>query len=327
MRQIKMPFLVAMFLGMPLALGAPDAAAQAYPSKPVRVVVPFPAGGVVDILTRAVTDRIAQNWGTTIIVEPRPGAGASIGADAVATSAPDGYTYLVATITGVVGPLLNPQFKHDFRKDFAAVGMFATAPNVFVVPGNLPVADLKGFVELARKSPGKLNYAHPGAGSTNHLPVEFIKMTRRIFVVPIPYRGQPQAITDVIAGQIHLFSGAPALLVSHVKAGKLKAIAVTSDKRLDDLPAVPTLAESGFGDVVGASGYFGILAPAGTPAAVVRRFNEELNTAVKAPEVIDRLRKAYAFPAGGSPEEFTRFLADEGARWTKLIKEANIKAD
>lgn len=327
MRQIKMPFFVAMFLGMPLALGAPDAAAQAYPSKPVRVVVPFPAGGVVDILTRAVTDRIAQNWGTTIIVEPRPGAGASIGADAVATSAPDGYTYLVATITGVVGPLLNPQFKHDFRKDFAAVGMFATAPNVFVVPGNLPVADLKGFVELARKSPGKLNYAHPGAGSTNHLPVEFIKMTRRIFVVPIPYRGQPQAITDVIAGQIHLFSGAPALLVSHVKAGKLKAIAVTSDKRLDDLPAVPTLAESGFGDVVGASGYFGILAPAGTPAAVVRRFNEELNTAVKAPEVIDRLRKAYAFPAGGSPEEFTRFLADEGARWTKLIKEANIKAD
>lgn len=327
MRQLNARILLVALLGLPGALMAPAASAQTYPSKPVRVIVPFPAGGVVDIVTRAVTDRITSSWGTPIIVEPRPGAGASIGADAVATSAPDGHTYLVATITGMVGPLLNPQFKHDFRKDFAAVGMFATAPNVFVVPSNLPVSDLKGFVELARKSPGKLNYAHPGAGSTNHLPVEFIKVTRRIFVVPIPYRGQPQAITDVIAGQIHLFSGAPALLVSHVKAGKLKAIAVTSARRLDDLPEVPTLAESGFGDVVGASGYFGMLAPAGTPAAVVRRFNEELNAAVKAPEVIDRLRKAYAFPASGSPEEFSRFLADEGARWTKLIKEANIKAD
>ena len=327
MRQLKSKLLLAVLMGSSFGLAAPEAGAQAYPSKPVRVVVPFPAGGVVDILTRAVTDKITANWGTPIVVEPRPGAGASIGADAVATSAPDGHTYLVATITGMVGPLLNPQYKHDFRRDFTAVGMFATAPNVFVVPSGFPATDLKGFVELARKSPGKLNYAHPGAGSTNHLPVEFIKMTRRIFVVPIPYRGQPQAITDVLAGQIHLFSGAPALLVPHVKAGKLRAIAVTSTRRLDDLPDVPTLAENGFGDVVGASGYFGILAPAGTPAAVVRRFNEELNAAVKAPEVVDRLRKAYAFPESGTPETFGKFLAEEGARWTKLIKEANIKAD
>jgi tripartite-type tricarboxylate transporter receptor subunit TctC len=274
-----------------------------------------------------VTDKITANWGTPVIVEPKPGAGASIGADAVATAAPDGHTFLVATITGAVGPLLNPQFKHDLRRDFVAVGMFATAPNIIVVPNDLPVSNVEGFVALARKSPGKLNYAHSGAGSTNHLPVEFLKVTRRIFVVPIPYRGQPQAITDVIAGQVHLFSGAPALLVPHVKAGKLKAIAVTSSRRLDDLPEVPTLAEGGFGDVVGGSGWFGIVAPAGTPAGAVRRFNEELNTAAKAPEVVDRLRRAYAFPASGSPEEFTKFLGDEGARWSKLIKEANLKAD
>lgn len=327
MRQCKAKLLLAAFLGLPAVLMAPGASAQSYPSKPVRVVVPFPAGGIVDILTRAVTDRITANWGTPVIVEPKPGAGASIGADVVATAAADGHTYLVATITGAVGPLLNPQFKHDLRRDFVAVGMFATAPNIIVVPNELPASNLEGFVALARKSPGKLNYAHSGAGSTNHLPVEYLKVTRRIFVVPIPYRGQPQAITDVIAGQVHLFSGAPALLVPHVKAGKLKAIAVTSSRRLDDLPEVPTLAESGFGDVVGGSGWFGIVAPAGAPPAVVRRFNEELNAAVKAPEVVDRLRRAYAFPASGSPEEFTKFLGDEGARWSKLIKEANLKAD
>ena len=327
MHQVKMRLLFGALLALPIALNAIDATAQAYPSKPVRVIVPFPAGGVVDILTRAVTDRIAANWGTPVIVEPRPGAGASLGADAVATSAPDGHTYLVATITGAVGPLLNPQFKHDLRRDFAAVGMFATAPNVFVVPANSPVSNLEGFVTLARKSPGKLNYAHAGAGSTSHLPIEFLKATRRIFVVPIPYRGQPQAIKDVIAGDIHLFSGAPALLVSHVKAGKLKAIAVTSARRLDDLPHAPTLAESGYGDVVGGSGWFGIVAPVGTPAAAVRRFNEELNAAVKAPEVVDRLRRAYAFPASGSPEEFAKFLGEERARWSKLIKESNLKAD
>jgi tripartite-type tricarboxylate transporter receptor subunit TctC len=309
------------------ALFHAPAHAQAYPSKPVRVIVPVPAGGIVDILARTVTDKIAANWGTPIIVEAKPGAGALVGTEAVATAAPDGHTLLVATLTTAVGPLLNPQFKYDLRKDFVAVGMFANAPNVFVVPASLPISSMKELVETARKSPGKLNYAHAGAGSTNHLPVEFLKMSRKLFIVPIPYRGQPAAITDVISGQIQLFSGAPALLVQHVKAGKLKALAVTSTKRLEDLPGVPTLAESGFGDVVGGSGWFGFVAPAGTPPAIVRRFNEEMNKALKSPDVIERLQKAYAFAEGGTPEEFTKFLNDEGARWTKLVKDANIKPD
>ena len=146
-------------------------------------------------------------------------------------------------------------------------------------------------------------------------------------IIPVAYKGQPPAITDVIGGQVQLFVGAPALLLPHVKAGKLKAIAVTSSKRLADAPTVPTLAESGFGDIVGGSGWFGLVAPAGTPAALVRRFNEEMNKALQAPDVIERLSKAYAFAEGGTPESFAKFLSDEGARWTKLVKDANIKPD
>jgi tripartite-type tricarboxylate transporter receptor subunit TctC len=310
-----------------LFIAASPLQAQTYPAKPVRVVVPFPAGGIVDILTRIVTEKVASNWGSPIIVEPKPGAGAAIGTEAVATAAPDGYTFLVASITGAVGPIITPQFKHDLRKDFVAVGMFATAPKVVAVPASLPVASMAELVDMAKKSPGKMNYAHAGAGSTNHLPVEFLKMSRRLHIVPVSYRGQPQAITDVIGGQIQLFVGAPVLLVPHVKSGKLKAIAVTSSKRIEDLPSVPTLAESGFGDVVGGSGWFGVVAPIGTPPTIIKRFNEEINAALKSPDVIERLKKAYAFPEGGTPEEFTKFLNDEGARWTKLVKEANIKPE
>jgi tripartite-type tricarboxylate transporter receptor subunit TctC len=257
---------------------------------------------------------MASHWGSPIIVEAKPGAGALIGTEAVATAPADGYTLLVATITTGVGPIISPQFKYDLRKDFTAVGLFATASNIAVVPPSLPVSNLAEFVELARQGPGKLNYAHSGAGSTNHLPVEFLKMSRKLFIVPIAYRGQPPAITDVLGGQVQLFVGAPALLIPHVKAGKLKAIAVTSAKRLDDAPNVQTLAEAGFGDVQGGSGWFGFVAPAGTPPAIVRRFNEEMNIALKSPEVIERLRKAYAFAEGGTPEAFTKFLNDEGSR-------------
>ena len=310
-----------------LSLGTTHLHAQTYPNKPVRVVVPFPAGGIVDILTRAVTEKVASNWGVPIIVEAKPGAGALIGTEAVANAPADGYTFLVATITTAVGPLINPQFKYDLRKDFAAVAMFATAPNIAVVPPSLPVSNMSELVDLAKKSPGKFNYAHTGVGSTNHLPVEFLKFSRQLYIVPITYRGQPQAITDVLAGQIQLFVGAPALLVPHVKAGKLKAIAVTSSRRLEDTPQVQTLIESGFGDVQGGSGWFGIVAPAGTPPAILKRFNDEINAALKAPEVIERLRKAYAFPEGGTAEDFTKFLNDEGARWTKLVKEASLKLE
>ncbi len=312
----------------PLLLLCASLRAQTYPAKPVRVVVPFPGwwyrrhsdtGRDRRRLRRIGVHR--SSW------KPSRALAHALGTDTVANAAPDGYTLLVATITGSVGPLINPNFKYDLRKDFVAVGMFATAPNIAVVPADLPVASIAELVELARKSPGKLNYAHAGVGSTNHLPVEFLKTSRNLNIVPVPYKGQPPAITDVISGQIQLFFGAPALLVPHVKTGKLKAIAVTSGKRLDDLPSVPTLAEGNFGDVLGGSGWFGIVAPQGTASGVINRLNQEINAALKSPEVIERLRIAYAFPAGGSSDEFSRFLTDEGARWTKLVKDANIKPE
>ncbi|MEO6743386.1 MAG: tripartite tricarboxylate transporter substrate binding protein [Caldimonas sp.] len=315
-----------LFAGLVL-LASAGTWAQAYPNKPVTVIVPFPGGGIVDILTRVVTEKMANSWGVPIIVDPKPGAGALLGTQAVAAAAPDGYTLLVASITASVGPFINPNFKPDLRKDFVAVGMFANAPNVAVVPADFPASTMAELVDLARKSPGKLNYAHSGVGSTNHLPVEFLKASRNLQITSVPYKGQPPAVTDVIAGQIQLFFGAPALLVPHVKSGKLKAIAVTSTKRLEDLPTVATLAESDYGDVLGGSGWFGIVAPLGTPSAVVNRFNQELNAALKSPDVIEKLRRAYAFPDGGSPAEFSKFLADEGTRWAKLVKDANIKLD
>jgi tripartite-type tricarboxylate transporter receptor subunit TctC len=327
MHTLKKFTRIAALVSASLLVAAAPLQAQTYPAKPVRVVVPFPAGGIVDILARAVTEKIAANWGSPIIIDAKPGAGALIGTEAVASAAPDGYTFLVATITGSVGPLINPQFKYDLRKDFVAVGVFATAPNIAVVPPSLAASTMAELVDMAKKNPGKLNYAHSGAGSTNHLPVEFLKVSRGLNIVPVAYKGQPPAITDVLGGQVQLFIGAPALLVPHVKAGKLKAIAVTSTKRLDDVPTVPTLTEGGFGDVLGGSGWFGFVAPVGTPPAIVKRFNDEINTALKSPEVIERLRKAYAFAEGGTPEEFSKFLNDEGTRWTKLVKDANIKLD
>jgi tripartite-type tricarboxylate transporter receptor subunit TctC len=327
MNTLKRFTRIAALVSVALVLTAAPLQAQTYPAKPVRVVVPFPAGGIVDILARAVTEKIASNWGSPIIIDAKPGAGALIGTEAVATAAPDGYTFLVATITGSVGPIINPQFKYDLRKDFVPVGLFATAPNIAVVPPSLPASTMAEFVELAKKSPGKLNYAHSGAGSTNHLPVEFLKVSRGLDIVAVAYKGQPPAITDVLGGQVQLFIGAPALLVPHVKAGKLKGIAVTSTKRIDDVPTVPTLAEGGFGDVLGGSGWFGFVAPLGTPPEIVKRFNDEMNTALKSPDVIERLRKSYAFAEGGTPDAFRRFLNDEGARWTKLVKDANIKLD
>ena len=282
--------LIYKFILCLVLFGISPLQAQTYPQKPVRVIVPFPAGGIVDILTRSITEKIASNWGTPIIVEARPGAGALIGTEAVFNSPPDGYTFLVASITGSVGPIINPQFKYDLRRDFTAVGMFATAPNIAVVPTSLSASSVSEIVAMARKNPTALNYAHTGAGSTNHLPVEFLKISRNVKITPVIYKGQPQAITDVISGQVQLFFGAPALLVPHVKAGKAKCLLLTSAGDNEALPAAKGLDAIGLGAEETVL-WWGLFAPAGLPEDLAATIEKTFSEAAATPKFRDAMEK------------------------------------
>jgi len=309
-----------------LALGATGfAQAQAYPSKPVRLIVPYPAGGVVDLVARAVADKISQNWGQVIVVEPRPGGSANIGADAVANAAPDGYTLLVASAFLTVNPHLYPNLKYG-PKNFTAVGLMGAPPNVWVVPTALPVMTLKEAVDYIKSRPGKLNATNPGNGTSNHLGQELFWEANGIDIVNVNYKGQPQALPDLISGQIHIALVTVALAAPQVKTGKLRALAVSSPKRLKELPEVPTVAEAGYGDTM-VMPWYGIVAPAGTPKDIVARLNSEINKALQSPDVIERLERINTQILGGSPEDMGNLIKSEYERWGKLVKARGIKAD
>ena len=299
--------------------------AQAYPSKPVRLIVPYPAGGVVDLVARAVADRISQNWGQVIVVEPRPGGSANIGAEAVANAAPDGYTLLVVAAYLTVNPHLYPNLKYG-PKSFAAVGLLGAPPNVWVVTNSLPVKTLKEAVDYIRARPGKLNATNPGNGTSNHLGQELFWEANGLEIVNVNYKGQPQAIPDLINGQIHIALVTVALAAPQVKAGKMRALAVSSPKRLKELPEVPTVAEAGYGDTM-VLPWYGIVAPAGTPKDIVSRLNSEINKALQSPDVIERLERINTQIFGGSAEEMDNLIKSEYERWGKLVKARGIKAD
>lgn len=299
--------------------------AQAYPSKPVRLIVPYPAGGVVDLVARAVADRISQNWGQVIVVEPRPGGNGNIGAEAVAIAPPDGYTLLAAAPFIAVNPHLYSGLKWG-PKNFVSAGLTASPPNVWVVPASLPVKTLKEFVAYAKARPGKLNAVNPGNGTSNHLGQELFWENTGIDIVNVNYKGQPPAIPDLLSGQVHVALMTSALAVPQIKAGKLRALAISSPKRSKELPDVPTVAEAGYADTM-VLPWYGIVAPAGTPKEIVRRLNTEINKALKSPDVIDRLEKVGAQIFGGSAEEMDSLIKTEYERWGKLVKAHGIKAD
>ena len=298
---------------------------QTYPSKPVRLIVPYPAGGVVDLVARAVADKISQNWGQVMVVEPRPGGSANIGAEAVANAAPDGYTLLVASAFLAVNPHLYPSLKYG-PKSFTAVGLMGAPPNVWVVPIALPVKSMKEAVEYIKARPGKLNATNPGNGTSNHLGQELFWEANGLDIVNVNYKGQPQAIPDLISGQIHIALVTVALAAPQVKAGKLRALAVSSPKRLKELPAVPTVAEAGYGDTM-VLPWYGIVAPAGTPKDIVARLNTEINKALASPDVIERLERINTQILGGTPEDMDNLIKSEYERWGKLVKARGIKAD
>lgn len=301
--------------------------AQGYPSRPIRFIAAFPPGSASEILGRIVGQKLHESWGQPVVVEARPGAGGTIGADFVAKSAPDGYTLLVGSSAEVtVGISLYAKLPYDPVRDLAPVILIAPVPNVLMVNPAVPATSLKELVALAKAKPGQLNFGSSGNGTTGHLAGEMFKLQAGIDVVHIPYRGSPPALTDLLGGRITMMFGPLTTALPHVKAGTLRALAVSSAKRSSAAPEVPTMMESGFPDFE-ASIWWGILAPAATPKAIVTRLNAEIGRILQLPDVRETLSRQGADPVGGTPEQYAAFIRTEIAKWAKVVKESGARID
>jgi tripartite-type tricarboxylate transporter receptor subunit TctC len=310
-----------------LALAAPFAAwPQSYPAKPVRVVVPYPAGSTPDIIGRALAERLQASLGQPFVVENRSGAGGNIGAETVA-KAGDPHVLLI----GGNGPVainkhLYKALSYDPDKDLVPISLLASAPQMLVVRSDLPVADFKGFLEHARKHPGRLSYASVGGGSASHLTMELLKSDAKLFLVHIPYRGFPPAVTDMLAGNIDtMFAIVPAVL-PHVRTGKMKGLAVTGLKRSEAAPDVPSVAELGWPQLESLA-WNGLLAPAGTPPVVVSRLSAETVGAMRHPQTREALGRLGFDVVASSPEEFSRWIRAESEKWAQVIRASGATAD
>jgi tripartite-type tricarboxylate transporter receptor subunit TctC len=318
---------LAATLGALAAMLPPCAVAQAYPTKPVRLMVPFPPGGSTDIVARVVSQRLGERLGQPIVIENRGGAGGTIGTGVVAKAAPDGYTLTVgSTSTHVVAPSVYQKLDYDPLKDFAPISLIAVTPYLLVVNPAVPARSLKEFIELARSRPGQLNYASAGTGSTTHLAMEMLKSAAGIYILHIPYNGNGPAGTAVIGGQVEaLFGSLPAVL-PHAKSGRVRALAVGSLKRSPALPEVPTVAESGFPGF-DASLWLAIMAPAGTPAPVIERLQREIVALIGNEEMRAALDKAGAEAQASTPAELAAMIKDGVGKYAKIVKMAGIKPE
>ena len=299
--------------------------AQTWPTKPLRYIVPFPPGAFNDSLARIMASELPKALGQPVLVENRPGGNTIIGTEAAAKSPPDGYTLFGAALPfAVIQSLYKTSF--DVTRDFAPITLAGTTPNLLVANPNVPINSVKELIAAAKAKPGGLNYASTGNGTSNHLSFELFKSMTGTSITHVPYKGSAPAVTDLIGGQVQLmFDNTPNVL-PQVKAGKLKAIAVSSTKRSSLAPEVPTVDESGVpGYEVNV--WFGILAPAGTPREIIARLNTEMVKIMRTPEIADRFAKAGVDVVASSPESFSDFLKSEVARWAKVVQDANIKAD
>ena len=305
-----------------------SAAAQAWPAKPLRLVIPFPAGGATDIIGRLLAQKLGAALGQQVVIDNKPGAGGTIGADLVAKAPADGHTLLLATSsTHSIGPALNPKMPYDAFKDFAPIAHVANAPSVLVVGAGFPKGNALDLIKTLKANPGKYNFGSSGIGTYPHLSAEMFKWRAGgLFVVHIPYRGTGLVVTDLIAGQITFLMDSIVSAQTHIKDGRVRALAVTGAQRSGSLPDVPTFTELGVPGLA-FSNWFGFFAPAGTPADVVQRANRELNTLMRAPDVADRLRQLGADPVTGTPEAFAKVIRDEHDSWKAVIQRAGIKAE
>ncbi len=301
---------------------------QGYPNKTIRIVVPYPAGGGIDLISRAIGNQLSQRWGQPVVIENKPGSGTIVAAEGVAKAAPDGYTLMVTTDSTIsVNPHLYARLPYDPVKDFAPITQMVLLNQLLLANAAVPANNLKELIAYAKANPGKLNYASYGSGSQPHLAMEMLKSQAGMDIVHVPYKGIPQAVPAAIAGEVQLtFSGA-ASSIAHIKGGRLKAIAIGGKSRLFMLPEVPTFTEGGFPEVP-ANAWFGLFAPAGTPREVVMKLNAEVVKMLKEPEFNQKevVAKGYELVAG-TPEEFTAFLVTDSQRNARAIKISGAKAE
>ena len=301
-------------------------AAQTYPSKPIRFILPFPPGGGTDTLARIVGQKLGQDFGQTIVTDNRPGAGANIGADIAAHAPADGYTLLMGNVAHAVNVTLYRKLGYDLVKDFAPITLLASTPNILVVHPSVAAKSVQELIALAKSKPGQLNYASSGSGSSSHLAGELFKTMTGVNLVHVPYKGGGPAVTSLIAGETVVgFATAPSVL-PHVKSGKLRALAVTSAKRSAAAAELPTIAESGVPGYE-ANTWYGVLAPRGTPAAIIARLNSEFIAIMQSSEIRERIAPLGYEPDTGTPQRFAAYIKSEIAKWGKVVKAAGIHAD
>src|SRR5689334_8533339 len=311
-------FAVAALLALP-------ASAQDYPAKPVRIVVPYPAGGVADLLPRTVGAKLAEKWKQPVVVENKPGASGNIGMAEVARADPDGYTLALAPTGNLtVNQFLFKDLPFDVTRDFMPVTLLATSPNVLVVHPSVPAKTFKELIAYAKANPGKLNFSSPGSGSGAHLAGELLNTEAGIKTVHVPYKGMAPAVSDLVGGQVQMMFAGISTALQHIKAGKLVALAIASPQRSTQLPDVPTVAESGLPgfDV---TSWYGIVVRSGTPQTIVRKLHADMAEALAAPDVKEKLATLGLDPSGNTPEEFQRLIAAESRKWSEIVRKADIK--
>jgi tripartite-type tricarboxylate transporter receptor subunit TctC len=303
------------------------AVAQSYPTKPVRFIVPFPPGGGNDTIARLVAQKLSVPLGQQVIVDNRPGAGGTVGAEAAARSPADGYSMFLAGVASHgINPNLRKKMPYDALKDFNAVSLIASAPLLVVVHPSLPVKGVKDLIAVAKTKPGQINYASNGPGSSSHLAVELFDLMAGVKMTHVPYKGLAPALTDLLSGEVQVMFSSAVAALPQVKAGRLRAIAMTGSKRSSAIPAVPTVAESGLQGYETGS-WYGVVVPAGTPKVAIDRLSKEIQTIVKSPDFTAKLNEEAVIPVGSTPEAFDRHIRAELARWAKVIKSAKVELE
>ena len=320
MRKVHVPTMAL------LMVGAVAANAQQYPNKPIRLVVGFAAGGPSDVAARTIAQKLAEKWGQQVIVDIRPGAGGNIATEIVAKSPADGYTLLEPAFAHAVNPFLYSKLPFDAVKDFSSILLFASIANVLVVHPSIPVNSVKELIAFAKTRPNQLTLGSSGNGTASHLAGELLSLMGGIKLTHVPYKGLAPAHTEIMGGQLSMLFDGIVTGMPAVRAGRLRALAVTTVKRWQGTPDIPTMAEAGLAGFE-VNSWYGLLAPAGTPREIIQRLNSEVGRALREPDARERLYTIGAEPMNGTPEEFTAYIAAEMAKWSKVVKNAGLRAE